>query len=156
MLQIPPSWLVYPWLQPIHRFVSVKLPNWDLGGTVSWNILSSASIWKNVQGMHCSSDPAFTHHDHPFLNWNHKALLVRPLRLSKTGCVSGRRCHPGFEVIIVDGDGNNMLHASVSVDPPDTAGASKQVPSQCQEQYFSRPDQPWTFRIEPTKQCGCK
>ena len=55
---------------------------------------------------------------------------MRPLWLSKTGCVSGHRCHPGFKVItIVDLDENSMLHASVSVAPPDTAGASKHVPS---------------------------
>ena len=65
---------------------------------------------------------------HPFSHFNHKALLVRPLWLSKTGCVLGRRCHPIFEVTtIVDGDENNMLHASVGVDPPDNGGASKQV-----------------------------
>ena len=79
--------------------------------------------------MHRSSDPTvFTHHNHPFSHFNHKALLVGPLRLSKTGCASGRRCHPGFKVItIVDGDENNMLHALVRVDPLNSAGVSRQV-----------------------------
>ena len=53
----------------------------------------------------------------------------------------------------MDGDGNNMLHASVSVDPPDTAGASKQVPSQCQEQYFFQTS-PGPSELNPLNSAG--